>query len=151
MVRRDVDITVICQTLDARTLEMFSDVAGRLMRSSMNVQSVKFRNDPGAWNQEPEKYPDGLYLGLTVRARNDTVWTLDIWAVDDPITQPDLNHLKTLLPRITAEHRATILTIKHVLADRAQSPPSALVYEAVVDNGIRTVEQFETWFSERSA
>ena len=145
MVRRDIDITVVCAKLDARALEAFSGIAARLMQNSTNVESVRFRNDTGVWNREPAKYPDGLYLGLTVRAQNQAVWTFDIWAVDQPGRQPDLAHLETLLPRLTDEHRRTILQIKQVLADRPKSAPSALVYEAVVDHNIQTVEQFEQW------
>jgi hypothetical protein len=145
MVRRDIDITVICQKLDAGTLERFSDIAATLVRHSADVQSVKFRNETGVWNQEPAKYPDGLYLGLTVKNMHEAVWTIDIWVVDDPARQPDLRHLEVLLPRLTDENRETILKIKTVLADRPKSPPSALVYEAVVDRDVQTVEQFDAW------
>lgn len=150
MVRRDIDITVICPRLDAPVLEAFAGVAAHLMRNSAAVESVRFRNDSGAWNKEPAKYPDGFYLGLTVRAGNDALWTLDIWAVDRPERQPDLAHLETLLPRLTHAHRRSILEIKQVLAERPQRPPSALVYEAVVDDGIETVEQFDRWQRTRS-
>lgn len=148
MVRRDIDITVVCPKLDARTLEAFGDIAAGLMQKASIVGSVRFRNDCGDWNSDPAKYPDGLYLGLTVRAQNGAVWTLDIWAVDQPERQPDLAHLKHLLPRITDEHREAILAIKQVLAGRPESgdrAPSALVYEAVVDHSVRTVAQFDGW------
>lgn len=148
MVRRDIDITVVCSKLDAHTLEAFSAVAARLIQKPTIVSAVRFRNDCGGWNAEPEKYPDGLYLGLTVRAQNGANWTLDIWLVDQPERQPDVAHLKTLLPRITDEHRRVILQIKQVLADRPKSidsVPSVLVYEAVVDHSIQTVEQFDDW------
>ena len=145
MVRRDVDITIVCPELDATLLEAFTGVAARLMRNTAAVESVRFRNDSDTWNKEPERYPDGLYLGLTVRAASKALWTFDIWAVDQPARQPDLAHLETLLPRLTDAHRRTILAIKHVLAQRPQHPPSALVYEAVVDDGIRTLEEFDAW------
>ncbi|GLQ53778.1 hypothetical protein [Devosia nitrariae] len=145
MVRRDIDITIVCPNLDADLLEAFAGVAARLMRKTAAVQSVRFRNDCGAWNREPDKYPHGLYLGLTVRAADEALWTLDIWAVDQPARQPDLAHLETLLPRLTDTHRHTILAIKHVLAQRPQHPPSALVYEAVVDNAIATADEFDAW------
>lgn len=153
MVRRDIDITVVCTKLDARTLEALGGIAAGLMQKAA-VASVRFRNDCGAWNREPARYPDGLYLGLTVRARNNAIWTLDIWVVDQPARQPDLAHIESLLPRITDAHRRAILQIKQVLADgpkSADSVPSALVYEAVVDHNVQTVEQFEGWYRERLA
>lgn len=153
MVRRDIDITVICPRLDTATLAAFADVASLLMQKTTHVVSVRFRNDTGAWNSEPAKYPDGLYLGLTVHARNDAIWTLDIWAVDHPERQPDLGHLETLLPRMTHEHRGAILQIKQALAERQEgmaTVPSAVVYEAVVNHDVRTVEQLELWWRKRS-
>ena len=148
MVRRDIDITVICLRLNARTLELFSGLAARLMQNSA-VGGVRFRNDTGHWNKEPAKYPDGLYVRLTVLNRNAATWTFDIWAVDQPDRQPDLAHLRTLLPRLTEAHRRTILEIKHVLVGDA-SIPSALVYEAVVDHDVRNAEQFKAWRLTRS-
>ncbi|MBB3148694.1 hypothetical protein FHS21_005142 [Phyllobacterium trifolii] len=78
-----------------------------------------------------------------------TAWTLDIWLVDKPERQPDLVHLKTLLPRLSDADRGTILQIKHVLAtedEGATKIPSALVYEAVMDHGVRTSDEFENWY-----
>lgn len=153
MVRRDIDITVVCEKLDHTMLIKFSDVAAHLMRLK-NVSSVRFRNDSGAWNREPEKYPDGLYLGLTVSSPGSTSWTLDIWLVDDASRQPDLAHLEQLWPRITDELRAVILALKHVLSTRtggASAIPSALVYEAVVDHNVRNIEQLDAWYRDRTA
>jgi hypothetical protein len=109
---------------------------------------VRFRNDTGFWNANPTSYLDGLYLWLSVRMRTSdgNEWTLDIWAVDQPDRQPDLTHLRTLMPRITDEHREVILTIKQVLVDRQRSVEgrvaSALVYDAVMDEGIRDIIDF---------
>lgn len=153
MVRRDIDITVVCKKLDADTFSGFAAIGARLMQHAM-VSTVRFRNDCGKWNIEPEKYPDGLYLGLTASISEGTVWNLDIWAVDDPARQPDLAHLQSLLPRLNAENRETILQIKHVLATRpkdAASVSSTLVYEAVMDQKIQTVEQFDAWCEARTA
>lgn len=148
MVRRDVDITVSCPRLDAGALEAFAGIGARLMHMTDSVVAVRFRNDTGAWNTEPDKYPDGLYLWLSVRAQNQSMWTIDIWLVDQPDRQPDLTHLKTLMPRMNDQDRETILRIKKALAERPQTKDkisSALVYEAVMDHGVRTVYEFESW------
>ncbi|ULR45660.1 hypothetical protein [Rhizobium sp. K102] len=100
MVRRDIDITMSCPRLDAGTLEAFAGIGARLMQKAESVVAVRFRNDTGAWNTEPDKYPDGFYLWLSVRTQNQSMWTIDIWLVDQPDRQPDLAHLKTLLPRM---------------------------------------------------
>ncbi|MBB2698190.1 UNVERIFIED_ORG: hypothetical protein GGD59_003707 [Rhizobium esperanzae] len=153
MVRRDIDITVSCPRLDARTLEAFAGIGARLMQMAESVVAVRFRNDTGEWNTEPDKYPDGLYLWLSVRARNQSMWTVDIWLVDQPDRQPDLAHLKTLMPRMNDQDRETILRIKKALAERLQTKgtiSSTLVYEAVMDHGVRTVDEFESWHQEHA-
>lgn len=101
MVRRDIDITVTCDRLDSAALTAFGSLGAHLMRLTEHVGAVRFRNDAGPWNIEPEKYPDGLYLWLLVRMPNMVEWTVDIWLVDEPERQPDLAHLNTLLPRLT--------------------------------------------------
>ena len=150
MVRRDIDITVVCKNLSSETRAAFSQVGARLMLMGRHVVSVRFRNDTGAWNADPASYPDGLYLGVSARANDGIDWTLDIWAVDEPERQPDLNHLRTLLPRLDDDLRGTILLIKKALA--AEKPdssegsiPSAYVYDAVVEHGVGSVRQFKEW------
>jgi hypothetical protein len=150
MVRRDIDITVVCKDLSSETRAAFSQVGAKLMLMGRHVVSVRFRNDTGAWNADPASYPDGLYLGVSARANDGIDWTLDIWAVDEPERQPDLNHLRTLLLRLDDDLRGTILLIKKALA--AEKPdsseggiPSAYVYDAVVEHGVGSVRQFKEW------
>ncbi len=153
MVQRDIDITVVCDSLDGSTLRAFAEIGARLMPMDKYVTGVRLRNDTGVWNVDPASYPDGLYLGLSVRAPDRAEWTFDIWAIDRPERQPDLAHLRTLLPRITEAHREVILTIKHALANRRQTGesrvPSTLVYDAVVDEGIGDIVGFEKWLQKR--
>ena len=154
MVRRDIDITVVCPEINAEAFEAFTAIGAQLMRMTERVVAVRFRNDSGRWNREPEKYPDGLYLWLSVQMPDQTMWTIDIWLVDQPDRQPDIAHLKTLLPRLTDADREAILEIKSVLAERSQGAGmvySTLVYEAVMDHGIRGVAEFETWHQLRHA
>jgi hypothetical protein len=156
MVRRDIDITVICKELSSATLAAFVQAGAKLMLMDRNVISVRFRNDTGAWNTDPASYPDGLYLGVSARTNQGTDWTLDIWAIDQPERQPDLNHLRTLLPRLNDDRRRTILLIKQALA--TEQPhfskgkiPSAYVYDAVVDDGVGSVRQFMEWLASKKA
>lgn len=153
MVRRDIDITVVCDRLDEKLFEHFAQVGARLMVRQDRILGVRFRNDAGAWNADPAAYPDGLYLGVAGRSSLGDDWTMDIWAVDQPERQPDLAHLKTLLPRLTDASRSTILTIKRALAEEPDDGrgriPSAKVYEAVMDFGIGDLRQFRDWLSTR--
>lgn len=151
MVRPDIDITTICAQLDAGTLAAVAALGGELMTESMVVEAVRFRNDTGGWNKEPEAYPDGLYLGVTAQLPQGPRWTFDLWFVDRPERQPDLRHIETLLPRLTEASRASILGIKLELAARedAARPTSALVYEAVMEHGVRSVGAFDDWMMRR--
>jgi len=156
MVRRDIDITVICKELSSATRAAFVQAGAKLMLMDRNVISVRFRNDTGAWNTDPASYPDGLYLGVSARTNEGIDWTLDIWAVDQPERQPDLNHLRTLLPRLDDDRRRTILLIKQVLATEQPhfskgKVPSAYVYDAVVDDGVGSVKQFMEWLATQKA
>jgi hypothetical protein len=111
------------------------------------VRQVQFRNDTGAWNIDPG-YPDGLYLGAGYRSARGTDWNLHIWFVDRPERQPDLAHLKSLPARLTPGARIAILRIKQALADSQEAGrrvPSYHVYQAVLDGGVRTLEEFTEW------
>jgi len=153
MVRRDIDITVICDRLNDEALEAFANISAQMMLLTEHVGTVRFRNDTGSWNLEPDKYPDGLYLWLSVQTPDKTEWTIDIWLIDEPDRQPDLQHLTTLLPRLTETDRQIILQIKHdVLGSADYGPakiPSATVYEAVMDHGVRTTDEFVKWHFEQ--
>jgi hypothetical protein len=153
MVERDIDITVVCKRLDADTLKGFSEICAKLILLDKHVVCVRFRNDTDFWNADPTAYPDGFYLWLSVRMSDGNEWTVDIWAVDQPDKQPDLTHLRTLMPRITDEHREVILRIKQVLVERRRSAETrvstALVYEAVMEKGIRDIVDFDEWLNNR--
>jgi hypothetical protein len=155
MVRRDIDITVVCKDLSAETRAAFSQVGAKLMLMDRHVASVRFRNETGAWNGDPAFYPDGLYLGVSARGNDGIDWTLDIWTVDQPDRQPDLNHLRTLLPRLDDDRRKTILLIKQALVEKPDwsegNIPSAHVYDAVLEHGVSTVSQFKEWLPRMKA
>ena len=142
MVVPDIDITVACPSLDA---DAVVGVAARLARHE-RVRVVQFRKDDGRWNAAPDAYPDGLYLGLKYLSGKDrhgtgTEWNADIWFVDEPERQPDLGHVRTLPERITPEVRAAILLIKHSRPDYR----SFDVYRSVLDDGVRTPEDYDGW------
>ena len=156
MVCRDIDITVVCEDLCSETRAAFIQTGAKLMLMDRHVVSVRFRNDTGAWNTDPASYPDGLYLGVSVRTNEGNDWTLDIWAVDQPERQPDLNHLRTLLPRLDDDRRKAILLIKQALAaeqscSSERKIPSAYVHDAVVEDGVGSVEQFAEWLASKKA
>ena len=103
------------------------------------------RNDTGVWNTEPETYPDGIYWGIDDRGERGN-WNVDVWFVTDAERQPDLQHLRTIAPQLTDETREAILTIKRAWWERPEyrrSVTSIGIYRAVLEQGVRTSEQFQ--------
>jgi hypothetical protein len=143
MVAQDVDITVTCPALSPATMEAVAGIGARLA-VHQRVRQARFRDDTGHWNTDPA-YPDGLYLGADYRAPQGHDWNLDIWFVDEPDRQPDLAHLTTLAPRLTPETRIAILRIKQAWADRGAKVRGFDVYRSVLDDQVRTPEQFDQW------
>lgn len=148
MTRPDLDITVACQELDESAVVA---LAG-LFALQLYVRQVTYRDDTAMWNDEPETYPDGLYLGLKYCRDSEREWNLDIWFVDEPDRQADLAHLRTLAPRLDHDSRVAILRIKDVWATRLEYGCTVRgydVYSAVLDDGVRTPSEFGQWLLAR--
>jgi hypothetical protein len=64
---------------------------------------------------------------------------------DDTGRQPDLAHLTTLAPRLTPDARIAILRIMQACADRGAKVRGFDVYRSVLDDAVRTPEQFDQW------
>jgi hypothetical protein len=143
MVRRDLDITVACPELQVMDVAQI----GATLAGHPEVRQVLFRNDTGQWKVNP-RYPDGLYLGVHYCGGTGKDWTIDVWFVSEPDRQPDLAHLRTLPPRLTPDARAAILRIKDVWCTRREYGSGVCgvdIYTAVLDDNVRTVEQFDAW------
>lgn len=148
MIWEDLDLTVICESLD---LGPVLDI-GRSLASLPDVHEVTFRNDMGRWNVETDRYPDGLYLRVRYQRVGGAEWNLDLWFVDEPERQPDLRHVRALPPLLTEENRQAILAIKTVLhrrSDYGSRITSADIYTAVLENGIRDIAAFDQWLRKR--
>jgi hypothetical protein len=142
MVWRDIDLTVVCATLRQ---DVVGAIAPQLM-TAPGVREVRFLNDAGAL-KDPSPYPDGLYLGVKYVAGDQEVWKLDIWFADDPETQPDLQHVRTIPPRLMPERRLAILRMKDVWAHREECGKTVRGYDicSALDGNVTTVAQFDAW------
>ena len=141
MVRPDIDLTVVCQELNAVALYRSAES----LVAHPRVRQITIRNDSGQWNNEPDAYPDGIYWGIDYRDGR-RMWNLDIWFVTDAERQPDLKHVRELRPRLTDESRASILEIKQAWCDRPEYGTivtSFGIYTAVLDHGVRSVSDFD--------
>lgn len=148
MTWRDLDMTVICSKLDIVTI---SGIASQLM-SNPGIRDMQFINDTGSWNTNPA-YPDGFFLGITYKSNNGNQWELDIWFVDEPEKQPDLQHIRTMPDRLTSETVVSILSIKTAWVSRAEygkQVKSYDIYTAVLDHKVSTPVEFEQWLQNRN-
>lgn len=143
MVAHDIDLTVAVTKLDSQSVDAVAGLGAKLA-TRPDVRVVTFRKDIGHWNTDPG-YPDGLYLFVECTEDVGDVWTLDIWFVDEPDRQPDLQHVQSLRPRIDPVTQAAILAIKRATNGRRPDGtrlPSFEIYQAVLDRGVRTPEEF---------
>jgi hypothetical protein len=139
MVRRDIDVTTVCPSLDVTgAFEI-----GRSLAQHQRVRRLTFRNDTGHWRTGDE-YPDGLYWLVEYVTDAGAEWSLDLWFIAEGTTQHDLEHMKTLPGRLDDEKRAAILRIKTAMSGRSgqEQIGGYAVYEAVLDHSIRTPEEF---------
>jgi hypothetical protein len=149
MVWEDLDLTVVCASLAVEPVLAL----GVRLASHPDVHALTFRNDTGRWNAEPNRYPDGLYLGVRYRRDSGAAWRLDLWFVDEPERQPDLRHVQTLPALLTEETRQAILAIKtawHQRPEYGAGVSSADIYAAVLEDGVRDVAAFDEWLRRRS-
>jgi hypothetical protein len=148
MAWRDLDITVICPSLNKAQVIA---IAGKLA-AHPDMLEVTFRDDSGRWNQAPDAYPDGLYIGLRYHPEAMAEWRLDVWFVDDPERQSDLLHLRSMPGRLTDDKRLAILQIKTIWSARPEYRSSVRswdIYKAVLDHGVRDPDEFERWLSSK--
>ena len=132
MVARDIDFTVLCPELDVAVVF----AALRPLAAHRRVRELRFRNDTGHWNVDPE-YPDGVYWGPRYRSDAGDDWNLDLWFIHEDSRQFDLEHLESLPPRLTPETRLAILRIKDDCLGRPWYSSHAIT-TAVLDHGVRT-------------
>ncbi len=148
MVARDVDLTVTVVRLDEHVLAGVGALAAKLVRQP-EVRAVLVRDDTGRWNVDPA-YPDGIYLNIDCCDDDGARWSFDIWFIDDPDRQPDLQHLRTLAPRITPDVRSAVLSIKRATRGRRPdgSPLSSYdIYTAVLDADVRDLAGFHEYLA----
>jgi len=91
---------------------------------------------------------NAVKIGIDVYPGASGDWSIDIW-ITDKVEETAFEYVENLKRAIRPEHRDAILCIKGYYDRRGQLRDgiSVLIYEAVVDNDVRTVEEFKQFLS----
>ena len=86
---------------------------------------------------------NAIKIGIDVYPGASGDWSIDIW-ITDRREETAFEYVERLKHAIRPEHREAILCIKsyYEKRDQLRDGISVLIYEAVVDIGIRTIEEF---------
>lgn len=147
MVWRDIDIEIYCRDLSPDVI--FE--ALRPLASVPGIHKLNFRDWSGP-RADPE-VPDGYYWGVGYTYPSGAEWKLDLWFVATGTTRRmGREKLTSLAPRLAPDVRRTILHLKSLWFQHPSYRKgiySVDIYDAVLEHGITTPEQFERYLRER--
>lgn len=138
MVWRDVDIEVLCDDWTA-------DLAFQTIRplaSHPRVKRLSFVSEAGRF--KPPGLRDGYYWGVRYHTDAGDEWKIDVWFWPREAPAGDVAHADEMRKRLTPETRLAILWIKDALHEQPMYR-SVDLYDAVLNQGIRTPSQFAAY------
>jgi hypothetical protein len=147
MAWRDIDIEVYCESVDA---DAVFEVA-RPLASIPGVYKINFHDWRGS--RAVPDVPDGYYCGVGYRSPEGNEWKLDLWFVqEDTSYRMGGTALEPMRDRLTPQTRLTILWLKqgwHRHPQYRKGICSVDIYDAVLEHGVETSEQFERYLRDR--
>jgi hypothetical protein len=140
VVAPDIDLEVFCA--EPRLDDGFAILHACAHHS--RVLKARFANELDGPDQ-------GLYWQLRYRHEDGVDWKIDMWSLPHHHPGPYAAAVVDLMTHaLTDETRLAILELKeHALRDPALRCRSINIYRAVLDDGVRTVDQFRTWLAEK--
>jgi len=149
MVWRDIDLHVVAPGLSP-------DVAhGAMARyfGHPQIGAIRYWYDHAARHPADDPNDDRYYYALYYQSEDGHEWKIDIsiWIADPPHVErlPPAN----LVARLNDETRLAILWIKDEWFTRPEyrmTVSSVDIYDAVLDHGVRTPDEFSTYLRDRS-
>src|SRR2546423_3516464 len=132
---RDLDVYVLDPQHD---LKQCFDV-GYELTERLSAKKSRFTNNLG-------DRPNGLYWGIKLGDERRGAWKIDLWFLDQPSFDEHLQYCANISARLTPETTSAILAIKEAYWRRREyrdTITSDLIYHAVLNQGVRTVTEFE--------
>lgn len=149
MVWRDIDLGVRCQNLTPER----AWTALSPLTSDPRLVSLHYRNETGSRSPSGLPADERLYLVCQYEAAPDAIWKIDLSLWTSPAPRPHLGHVEELRRRLSDETRLAILWIKDVWYQLPVYPHEVVgtdVYDAVLDHGVRTPDDFDAYLRARS-
>ncbi len=142
MTWRDLDIYLESNDMtEVRFFELGRDIALCLKPRRMQYRNEFVGKTPGL--------PLGLYWGIYITGLDfPEEWKIDIWALDSQEMELCQEEFDDLRSRISIDDRPAILTIKHQFCQYSEyqrSFSSVDVYRAVIEEDIKSIEEFARW------
>ena len=137
MIKKDLDVTIVTKDI---SLEEFFNLGGEIS-SLLKPHSMFFRNTKVKPISKRPK--EGYYWGVQF---DD--WKIDLWAIDEQIYSGSVRYIDSVAGKITEENKKTILELKYLFIDNkdyGSKFSSREVYEAVLNNGVKTVDEFYSY------
>jgi hypothetical protein len=143
MVWRDIDVEVYCDEVSAArvfdAIRPIIDVPG--------VYRLTFHDFSGP--RADPSVPDGYYWGVRYHRPGEEEWKLDIWLISaGTMHRMGRELVRTLPAQLTSETRMAILQLKttwYALPTYRREVLSVDVYDAVLNHGVRTPDEFDTY------
>ncbi|GHO95191.1 hypothetical protein KSF_052390 [Reticulibacter mediterranei] len=147
MVWRDLDFNILCPhpTPDL----IFAAVQPLLVHP--RVTKLHYHNDTGKYAPAELRGDERYYFVVYYENEAGNEWKIDLsfWLSDAPRTQ--LAYIEYLNQKMTEETKLAILWIKDVWCHHATYPyqvGGTDIYNAVLEHGVRTPEQFRSYLLE---
>jgi hypothetical protein len=148
MVWRDIDFVARCRDLTpSRAWD-----ALRPLLTNPGLTRLNYRNEAGERSPTGQAADQRFYFVTYVETAAGHEWKIDLslWLSDAP--RPHLAQLADLRRRLTDETRLAILWIKdvwHRLPTYPDEVSGVDVYDAVLEHGVRTPDQFAAYLRQR--
>ncbi len=144
------DLDVYFETTDTiNILNIFSDTARNLIIID-KVRSIEFEKD--LYKRYPKQVPEGLFLQYRID-NGSRLWKIDIWAIKNKnILNTKMKESADFKNRMTPDQRKLILQAKYKLMfpfGRTPIGSSYLVYRAVLEKGLNTVDKILSFIKEQ--
>jgi hypothetical protein len=137
---RDLDIYVLDPQHDLqRCFKIGFELTRRLV-----AKKARFTDNVSSPPRIDE--PRGLYWGIKLGDEREGAWKLDVWFLDLAEYEQHENYSAGMRGRLTPDTRTTICEIKEEYWRRPEYRDTItgnMIYRAVMDNGVRTVADFQ--------